>query len=183
MPAKRLSVRKIKEVLCLKAGGISNRQIARSCGVSRPTVSDYLRRAVEVGLSWPLPDELSDAALEHRLFPPAPQLPAQERGIPDWSVVHRELKRKGVTQFLLWQEYRQQHPQGYQYSWLCDHYRLWLGKQDLVMRQDHRAGEKLFVDYEPIAKLQKSSFRRRPESIESTTYRSKKWIPAKNMPE
>ena len=147
MPAKRLSVRKIKEVLRLKAGGTSNRQIARSCGVSRPAVSEYLRRATEAGLSWPLPDELSDAALEHQLFPPAPNLPAQERGIPDWSVVHRERKRKGVTQFLLWQEYRQQHPQGYQYSWFCDHYRQWLGKRDLVMRQDHRAGEKLFVDY------------------------------------
>ena len=90
-------MRKIKEVLRLKAGGTSIRQIAMSCGVSRPAVSEYLRRAADAGLSWPLPDELSDAALEYRLFPPAPNLSAQERGIPDWCVVHRELKRKGVT--------------------------------------------------------------------------------------
>ena len=140
-------MRKIKEVLRLKASGMSNRQIAISCAISRPTVSEYLRRAAEARLSWPLPDELSDTTLEHRLYPAAPNLPAPVRGIPDWLVVQRELKRKSVTLFLLWQEYREQHPQGYQYSWFCEQYRHWQGKQDLVMRQDHRAGEKLFVDY------------------------------------
>ena len=82
----------------------------------------------------------------HQLFPPIPA-PAQARGLPAWPVIHHELKRKGVTLFLLWQEYREQCPLGYQYSWFCDRYRQWLGKLDLVMRQDHRAGEKLFVDY------------------------------------
>jgi transposase len=57
------------------------------------------------------------------------------------------MKKKSVTLFLLWQEYREQSPQEYQYSWFCDHDRLWLGKRDWVMRQNHRAGEKLFVDY------------------------------------
>ncbi len=66
---------------------------------------------------------------------------------PTGRCVHQELKRKGVTLFLLWQEYREAHPEGYQYSWFCDHYRAWQGKLDVVMRQDHRAGEKLFVDY------------------------------------
>jgi len=74
-------------------------------------------------------------------------LPAQVRGIPDWLVIHQELKHKHVTLFLLWQEYRGAHPDGYQYSWFCDHFRAWQGKLDVVMRQDHRAGEKLFVDY------------------------------------
>jgi len=141
-------MRKIKEVLRLKwAQGLSHRQIAKACGIGRPTVTEYLRRATDAGLSWPLPSDLDEAELERRLFPPPPCLPAQARGLPQWSVVHRELRRKGVTLFLLWQEYREVHPEGYQYSWFCEHYRAWAGKLDVVMRQDHRAGEKLFIDY------------------------------------
>jgi len=148
MPAKRLSMRKIKEVLRLRGDkGLSDRQIARTCGISRPTVANYLRRAAAAGLAWPLPSGLDDATVERALFPPPPCLPAQVRGIPDWSVMHQECRRKGVTLFLLWQEYRETHPEGYQYSWFCEHYRAWQGKLDVVMRQDHRAGEKLFVDY------------------------------------
>jgi len=148
MPAQRLSMRKIKEVLRLRWGqGLSKRKTAHSCGVSRPTVDEYLRRAEEAGLTWPLPTGLDDGELERRLFPPAPCLTSEERGLPDWCSIHLELKRKGVTLFLLWQEYRQSHPQGYQYSWFCGQYRDWLGQRDWVMRQDHRAGEKLFVDY------------------------------------
>ena len=106
MPAKRLSMRKIKDVLRLKWGkGMSNRQIATSCGIGRPTVSEYLRRAQEAGVSWPLPADLDDARLERLLFPPPPDLPAQVRGIPDWLIIHQELKQKAVTLFLLWQEY------------------------------------------------------------------------------
>jgi len=148
MPAQRLSMRKIKEVLRLCWGnGLSKRKTARSCGISRPAVDEYLRRAEEAGLSWPLPTDLDDGALERLLFPAAPTLPAQVRGLPEWSTVNRELRRKGVTLFLLWQEYRERHPQGYQYSWFCECYRAWQGQLDVVMRQDHRAGEKLFVDY------------------------------------
>jgi transposase len=139
-------MRKITEVLRLKwVNGLSNRQIARISGVARPTVAEYLRRAAEAGISWPA--ELDEVALERRLFPPPPSLPARERGIPDWFVIHTERKRKGVTMFLLWQEYREHHLQGYQYSWFCEHYRTWRRQLDVVMRQDHRAGEKLFVDY------------------------------------
>jgi transposase len=141
-------MRKIKEVLRLKwAQSLSNRQIAKACGIGRPTVGEYLRRAAEAGLAWPLPADLDEATLEQQLFPPPPSLPAPVRGVPDWSLIHQALKRKGVTLFLLWQEYRAAHPEGYQYSWFCDHYRAWQGKLDVVMRQDHRAGEKLFVDY------------------------------------
>jgi transposase len=141
-------MRKIKEVLRLKwAQGLSNRRIAAACGIGRPTVSEYLRRASEAGLTWPLPANLDDAHLERLLFPPPPALPANARGIPDWAAIRQELKHKSVTLFLLWQEYRQANPDGYQYSWFCEHYRAWRGKLDVVMRQDHRAGEKLFVDY------------------------------------
>ena len=148
MPNTRLSMRKICEVLRLRhEQGLSNRQIARICGISRPTVSRYLCRAGEAGLGWPLPGDLDEAALERRLFPPVPGLPGEARGIPDWAEVHRELRRKGVTLSLLWQEYRAAHPGGYQYSWFCAQYRHWRGLLDGVMRQVHRAGEKLFVDY------------------------------------
>ena len=142
-------MRKIKEVLRLKWDkDLSNRQIAKACGISRPTVSDYLRRAIQASLGWPLPSGLDETALERQLFPPPPLLPAHARGVPNWSVVHQELRsKKSVTLFLLWQEYRETHLEGYQYSWFCEHYRNWQGKLDVVMRQDHRAGEKLFVDY------------------------------------
>ena len=126
---------------------MSNRQIATSCGIGRPTVAEYLRRAQEAGVSWPLPADLDDTRLERMLFPPPPDMPAQLRGIPDWLAIHKELRHKHVTLFLLWQEYREANPDGYQYSWFCEHYRAWQGKLDMVMRQDHRAGEKLFVDY------------------------------------
>lgn len=141
-------MRKIKEVLRLKWDkGLSNRQIAACCGISRPTVSEYLRRFSEAGLSWPLPAEVDETRLEQQLFPAPPALPAQARGIPDWNQIHQELKFPKTTLFLLWQEYRAANPEGFQYSWFCENYRAWQGKLDLVMRQDHRAGEKLFVDY------------------------------------
>lgn len=147
MPAKRLSMRKIKEVLRLKAAGLSNRKIADTCSTSRPTVADYIRRAEFARLSWPLPSNLSDAEIEQRLFPPPPSVSRDKRAVPDWSAIHSELKRKGVTLFLLWQDYKEASPDGFQYSWFCEHYRKWTGKLDLVMRHEHRAGEKLFVDY------------------------------------
>jgi len=148
MSTKRLSMRKVKEVLRLKwECGLSNRQIAKSCSIGRATVAEYLRRAKEAGLCWPLPSGLDEAKLEKLLFPPPPSVPLEFRPVPDWTEVHRELKRKGVTLFLLWQEYKEAHPEGYQYSSFCKQYQAWTGKLDLIMRQDHRAGEKLFVDY------------------------------------
>jgi transposase len=140
-------MRKIKEVLRLKASGMSNRKIAQSCGVSRPTVGEYLQRASRAGLTWPLPEELSDVTLEYQLFPDPPTPAQRDPALPDWLYTNQELKRKHVTLFLLWEEYRAQHPKGYQYSWFCERYRQWTGTLDRVMRQDHRAGEKLFVDY------------------------------------
>jgi len=148
MPANRLPMRKIKEVLRLKwANDLSDRKIAQSCNISRPAVANYVERAEQAGLSWPLPDTLTDAELERLLFPTLHKSSARDRVPPDLLKVHQELQKKNVTLFLLWQEYREQHPKGYQYSWFCDQYRNWLGTRDLSMRQTHRAGEKLFVDY------------------------------------
>jgi transposase len=148
MPAKRLAMRQITEVLRLKWGqDLSQRQIAQSLGISRPAIAEYLRRAEQAGLSWPLPEALDETAVEQLLFPARPTSSALDLVVPDWASIHRELKRKNVTLFLLWQEYKATHPEGFQYSWFCQGYRRWASKLDLVMRQSHRAGEKLFVDY------------------------------------
>ena len=148
MPAERLSMRKIYEILRLKYGhGLSNREVAVSVSVSRSTVADYLLRAPAAGLSWPLPDGLDETGLEQRLFPSVSPEKQQSRPQPDWVEVQRELRHKGVTLALLWQEYKEKHPEGCQYSWFCQQYERWRGTVDPVMRQEHRAGEKLFVDY------------------------------------
>lgn len=148
MSAKRLSMRKVKEVLRLRWGcGLSNRKIAKSCSIGRATVAVYLRRAKDAGLSWPLPKGLDETGIEKLLFPPPTCVHSGSRPVPDWSKVHRELKGTGVTLFLLWQEYKAAHPEGYQYSWFCKQYQAWTGKLDLVMRQHHQAGEKVFLDY------------------------------------
>ena len=140
-------MRKIREVLRLHyAAQMSVRAIARSLKASPATVGEYLRRAEVQGLTWPLPESLDDAELERRLFP-APLPSGTQRPLPHWSEMHRELRRKDVTLALLWQEYKAAHPEGLQYSWFCDQYRAWSAKLDVVMRQDHRAGEKMFVDY------------------------------------
>lgn len=142
-------MRKIREVLRLKFElDLSVRQISKSTQISRPTVSDYLRRFAVSGLPWPLPTGLADAEIDARLFPPKPALPDAMRPAPDWAaLVNRELRRKGVTMFLLWQEYKSSQAEGFLYSWFCVRYREWTGKLDAVMRQEHLAGEKCFVDY------------------------------------
>ena len=141
-------MRKIREVLRLRYEvGLSARQVAASVQIARSSVGEYERRLTAAGLSWPLPEGLSDTDLERRLFPPLLMMPADTRPVPDWPGIHEELRKPGVTLMLLWEEYRAAHPQGFAYSWFCEHYRTWAGRLDRVMRQTHRAGEKLFVDY------------------------------------
>ena len=148
MANKGLSMRKIREVLRRHHGaGLSTRAIARSVKVSPATVGKYLRRAGERGLSWPLPESLDDAALERRLFATSAVPKGAPRPLPQWSEVHRELRRKGVTLTLLWHEYKAAHPEGLQFSQFCERYRAFASTRDVVMRQEHRAGEKMFVDY------------------------------------
>jgi transposase len=115
-------------------------------GVSRYTVAEYLRRAGVVGITWPVPDGLDDAALERRLFSP-PFVAEPSRPQPDWPRLHAELRRPGVTLLLLWEEYRAGQPEGYGYSRFCDLHAAWRGKLSPTMRQTHPAGERLFVDY------------------------------------
>jgi transposase len=147
MARPRTAMRDIREVLRLThEAGLSERQIAGSLRIAASTVHRYLDRAARAGLGWPLTAELDDAALELALFPPLPPSTVP-RIPPDFGWVHRELRRKGVTLQLLHMEYLQAHPDGYQYSRFCELYRQWAGRVDLVMRHDHRAGDKLFVDY------------------------------------
>lgn len=151
MPAERLSMRKIREVLRLHlACGLSKRRIAQAMGVGVTSAGQYIARARRAGLGWPLPGGLDDGALERLLFPPPPHRSAV-RPEPDWPGVHLELRRPGVTLSLLWEEYRAGHagssPEGYGYSWFCQHYRGWAQHLSPTMRQTHVAGEKMFVDY------------------------------------
>lgn len=149
MPQERLSMRKIGEVLRLKEEcGLSNRAIARSCRISHSTVSEYLTRAEKAGLHWPLPATLNEDGLYALLFPEKSRaaVPAG-KALPDWETVRKELKKRNVTLRLVWDEYRDEHPDGYGYSQFCDLYRRYVQKLDPPMRQRHKAGEKLFVDY------------------------------------
>lgn len=149
MAQEPLSMRKIREILRLKwECRLPNRAVARSCQVGVGTVSDYLQRARDAGLSsWPLPEELGEAALERLLFPDSHRPHRVARPCPDWSVVHAELRKKGVTLRLLWLEYRGRHPDGYGYSQFCERYAQWGGRLKPSLRLTHRAGEKCFVDY------------------------------------
>lgn len=147
MTRERIPMRTIKEVLRLKwSCGLNRQAISKSCGVAKSTIDEYTKRAKQAGLSWPLPDDLDDTALENLLYPPVIVLDSP-RPLPVWADIHRELARKSVTLMLLWDEYKAQYPDGFQYSHFADLYRAYAKKLDISMRQIHHAGEKLFVDY------------------------------------
>ena len=149
MPAKReLTMRQIRQIVRLVRDGVSAREIGRLLGVARSTIQDNLRRAEAAGLAWPLPAELTDAVLEERLFARAGVKRGFRRRVePDWTGLACELKRPGVNLMVLWEEYREQHPDGYGYSRFCDLFREFEARLSPVMRQDHPAGDKVFVDY------------------------------------
>jgi len=141
-------MRKIRDVLRLThALGMSRRLVGEATGIGKTAVGEYVRRAAVAGQGWPIPDEIDDAELERRLFPPPDAASSTSRTEPDWSYNHAELKRRGVTLALLWQEYRAEHAQGYAYSWFCERYSDWRKRISPTMRQTHLAGEKLFVDW------------------------------------
>ena len=149
MPAKReLSMRQLRHLLRLHHDGVSAREIGRRLGVARSTIQDNLKRAAAAGLAWPLADGVTDEALERQLFGRAGVTQGLRRRVePDWAALARELKRPGVTMTILWEEYREGHPEGYGYSRFCDLLRGFERRLTPVMRQHHVAGEKAFVDY------------------------------------
>jgi hypothetical protein len=140
-------MRQTREILRLHfESHLAPRQIARICKVAKSTVQRYLERLKAAGLSWPLPVDLDDVALERRLFPPPPVASPEERCLPDCGAIHREMKsRENVTLQLLWEEYKQANPLGYAYSWYCELYREWQRRLDVVLRHEHRAGEKTYM--------------------------------------
>jgi transposase len=140
-------MRKIKEILRLSfESNLGKRQIGRSLQIAHSTVGDVLTRFSQAGLSWPLPEELDEAMLEAKLYPKE-VLVSPKRPQPDFAYIYQELRRPSVTLQLLWNEYKQLYPEGYQYSQFCELYRQWSGKLTISMRQIHRAGEKMFVDW------------------------------------
>ena len=141
-------MRKIGEVLRLKAAGLHIRDIAISTGIGKTTVYEYLARADAAGIGWPLPAEWDEAAVEAKLFPPQSATLFASRPVPEWREVHRELKRgRHVTLRLLWLEWREGHADGWGYSQFCMRYHEWLGRQDVVMRLEYAAGDRCFVDF------------------------------------
>lgn len=149
MAAERLSMRKTREILRLHfAAGLGKRQIARSCNLSPSTVLKYIEKAERAGIGWPLPEGLDETSLQAMLFPEAKgNTSAERRPMPDMAEIHKELRKKGVTRQLLWLEYKEQYPEGYEYSQFCDRYQKWKQGLDVSLRQQYRAGEKMFVDF------------------------------------
>jgi transposase len=141
-------MRHVREVLRLKTAGVSGNEIARRLNLAPSTARLTLQRLATVGLGWPLPAELTDAALEAQLFTAVGTKQGHRRlAEPDWAEVHRELKRKHVTLQILWDEYIERQPEGYRYSRFCELYRSWASRLSVTMRQSHAGGDKLFVDY------------------------------------
>lgn len=149
MAKERLSMKKLKEILRLKYEcGLSNRKIARSIHASHSTVREYLRKAEKNGFTWPIPEEWDDHKLQ-KIFGAEERLKTtgQRKTLPDLMWITKEMRRKGVTLQLLWEEYRESHPEGYGYSRFCSLYEAYQKKRDYVLRQDYKGGEKLFVDF------------------------------------
>src|ERR1022692_5174663 len=149
MPERRLPMRQIKEVLRLHhEAQLSERQIAGVCKIGKGTVQRYRERAGAAQLSWPRPEQRDDTQLERLLFPPPPPSGGDPKQLPDFGAIHKELKsNRNVTLQLLWQEFIEQNAGGVNYSWFCEQYREWSHHLDVVLRQDHPAGGRNFVDH------------------------------------
>lgn len=147
MARKRTQMSKVKDILRLRFdAGLSLRDISKCCAVGPATISEILSRFASSELSWPLPPNCSDTELENAVYK-GRHLSRSKRQ-PDFIQMHQELKRKGMTKLLLWQEYREKDPAtAYGYTQFCEHYRGWLKTQKRSMRQLHLAGDKLFIDY------------------------------------
>jgi transposase len=141
-------MRNIREILRLSyENGLSSRKIALTCNCSYVTVLHILEKAADTGLPWPLPEDMDDQELEEKMYPGTGVQTESQRPLPKMEYLHTELSRPGVTLQLLWQEYKREHPDGLMYSHFCEHYRQWAKTCDLSMRQIHKAGEKMFVDW------------------------------------
>jgi transposase len=148
MPAERIAMRQAREIIRLKSSSVSAHEISRRLGMARSTVRETLKRGESAELSWPLPEDMPDTALEAALYANRRSKRGHRRnGEPDWSAMHREMKRKHVTLLILWDEYIVSNPEGYSYSGFCELYRSFEKTLTVTMRQTHAAGERLVVDY------------------------------------
>ncbi|MBO0800280.1 MAG: IS21 family transposase, partial [Blastocatellia bacterium] len=149
MPVTPITMRKITDLLRLHFDArLSQRQISAATKLSVGVINKYLAAAEAANLSWPLPEGLTEAQLRQRLFPDPTLSPKEPKILPDYASIHQELKRKGVTRQLLWEEYCEEHPNNhYAYTQFCGHYQEWKQHLKVTLRQTHRAGEKMFVDY------------------------------------
>ena len=144
-------MRKLREVMRLRFElHLGYQQIGRSCAIGVSTVCKYLQRAEAAGVRWPLPEGWDEVRLEAVLFPkPAARTkpPSAPRILPDFASIHEQMRQhRHLTLQLLWEEYRQANPDGYRYSRFCELYQRWRSKLDVVLRQEHKAGEKMFVE-------------------------------------
>jgi len=147
MSRKRIGLRKIREILRLHfENGYSDRQIGRVFKMSHTTVGKIYGHVVKAGYTWPLPEDLDDTELERICYPPVKTY-SGKRPVPDWNSVWKEMQRKGMTLQLLWQRYKDDYPDGYQYTQFCELYNRWSGHKKVTMRQRHRAGVNTFIDY------------------------------------
>jgi len=143
-----LSMRKIREILRLGLQkGKCLREISRSCSIAHKTAGKYLRRAKELSLKYEQIEKMDDTELKRLLVKERESEDTRIRPEPDWVYIHGEMKKKGVTRQLLWEEYKEVYPDGYQSTQFCDLYAKWKKKLKISLRQTHKAGEKTFVDY------------------------------------
>ena len=148
MPVLRITMRKIKDVLRLKLDAkLSHEQIALALGISKGVVTKYVGLAAAAGLDWATVSALDETALQQRLLVRPER--ASAYAVPDYGRIHQELRKKGVTLMLLWEEYQAEYAdrQTWRYTQFCEHYRLFAKQLKRSMRQIHRAGEKLFIDF------------------------------------
>jgi transposase len=145
---RRLSMHKVKEMLRLRfEAGLSFHKIAQSLSVSSSTVSEVLVRAKNTGLEWSVLHEMDEDKLKAMLYPSVKRKHAEYGPEPDYKHVYLELCKKSVTLLLLWEEYIQEHPDGYRYSYFCELYQKWCRSLNISLRQAYKAGEKMFLDY------------------------------------
>ena len=139
-------MKNVREILRLvNENNLSTRQIGISCNCSPTTVSTIIQRYNNSKLPWENFKTMGDSEMEAKLFPQ--EIKDSKKTLPDWDYVHKELKKKGVTLLLLWQEYKEKYPDGIMYSRFCDYYLNWRKLRNISMHQIHRAGEKVFVDW------------------------------------
>ena len=147
MARRRKSMNKVREIIRLDELGFAQRQIARALNVSRPVVAQYLRDFKTTGLSYGDIKDMGDDKFADIFIKKTGKSKRQQALSEQFTYMAKELKRIGVTLYLLWEEYRRENPDGYSYSQFCYHFQVWRNLSPLTMHIEHKAGDKMFVDF------------------------------------